>query len=41
MDTDEETAEWFNLLLARFWLIFEPMISEIGMADENDLVRLS
>ncbi|KXS19531.1 hypothetical protein M427DRAFT_452561 [Gonapodya prolifera JEL478] len=26
--SDLEAAEWFNLLLARFWLIYEPSLSE-------------
>ncbi|KAL0092399.1 C2 domain-containing protein [Phycomyces blakesleeanus] len=35
LDTDAESVDWMNLFLARFWLIYEPILSAqiIGTAD--------
>lgn len=39
MINDTETVEWFNLMLSRFWLIFEPMISEIVIGSVNPILE--
>ncbi|TPX56100.1 hypothetical protein PhCBS80983_g04797 [Powellomyces hirtus] len=36
LETDSETVEWMNLFLSRFWLIFEPSLSE-GIKLNDDL----
>ncbi|KAI9025288.1 C2 domain-containing protein [Phycomyces nitens] len=35
LDTDSESVDWMNLFLARFWLIYEPVLSAqiVGTAD--------
>ncbi|KAI3631409.1 hypothetical protein MIR68_010899 [Amoeboaphelidium protococcarum] len=38
LDTDIESAEWLNLILGRFWLIFEPVISDIVTGSVNQIL---
>lgn len=35
LETDEETVEWLNAFLSRFWIIYEPVLSStiVGIVD--------
>ncbi|KAJ3020939.1 hypothetical protein HKX48_009472 [Thoreauomyces humboldtii] len=37
LETDSESVEWMNLFLTKFWLIFEPSLSE-GIKTNVDLI---
>jgi hypothetical protein len=39
MHRGDETAEWLNQMFARFWLIFEPVVSEGILASVNPLLE--
>ena len=39
LESDVESAEWFNLILSRFWLIYEPVLSETILASVNPILE--
>lgn len=39
MVKDQETADWFNVILSRFWLIYEPVLSETIMLSVNPILE--
>jgi len=41
MDTDEENVEWFNSFLSKFWLLYEPSLSESISDSVNSVLDAS
>ena len=39
LETDTETAEWLNLIMARFWLIVEPVLRDMIPATVNPILE--